>query len=227
MAAPAIKFNVNVIDRGLQAKLAQMSAATGRTVKEETKTAMKGMVKYVMDYTPPGSQKGTGSAAKGIGEAAVARDMRKLFIPVTLKGKRKEQWPDPHSLHHQAMIAAAGGNVAAPARKYHVDKAKITSLKNVLRPHVGLIASGWATAAAQLGVAVPAWISRHSGSGRGTSLVVTESAGKISMRIVNHVPNTAAAIASQMQRLVFSAKTAAIGKLKRQLPYLLKKNLHH
>jgi hypothetical protein len=224
MAAPAIKFNVNVIDRGLQAKINQMSAATGRTVKEETKTVMKGLVKYIMDYTPPGSAQGTGSAAKGAGEAAIARDLGKLFRPVTLKGKRKEQWPDPHSLHHKAMIEAAGAKLHAPLVKYHVDKAKITSLKNILRPHVGLLASGWASGAATLGVPVPAWIARHSGAGRGTGLIITETANKITMRIVNHMPNTAGVIAAQVQRLILSSKIAAIGKLKRQLPYLLKKN---
>jgi hypothetical protein len=222
MATPAIKFNVNIIDHGLQAKIAEMSNATGRTVKQETKTVMKGLVKYVMDYTPPGSQKGTGKVAQSVGEAAVVRDMRKLFNLVTLKGKRKEQWPDPHSLHHQAMIAAAGGDVIAPTRKYRVDKAKITSLKNVLRSHVGLVASGWAAGAEALGVAVPPWISRHGGAGRGTGLIITETANKITMRIVNHMPNTV--LAAQMQRLINSAKIAAIGKLKRQLPYILKKN---
>jgi hypothetical protein len=225
MATPTVKFNVNVIDRGLQAKIAQMSAATGRTVKEETKTVMKGMVKYVMDYTPPGSQAGTGSVARQKGEVAIVRDMRKLFIPVELKGKRKEKWPDPHALHHKAMIAASGGYVGTPTVKYRVDKAKLTALKVKLQSHVGLLASGWITGAQALGVAVPSWISRQGGSGRGTGLQVVETQGKISMRIVNHVPGTASAIAAQMQRLVTSAKTAAIGKLKRQLPHILKKNL--
>jgi hypothetical protein len=221
--AAGIKFNVNVIDSGLQAKILQMSRATGRTVKEETRTAMKGMVKYVMDYTPPGSQKGTGSAAKQIGEAAITRDMGKLFIPVTLKGKRPEKWPDPHALHRKAMAETGGAKLHRPLVQYYVDRAKITSLTNLLKPRVGMLAAGWRQGAETLGVAVPAWISRHAGSG--SPLLIAETANKITMGIVNHMPSTAAVIAAQTQRLVLSAKTAAIGKLKRQLPFILKHNL--
>jgi hypothetical protein len=243
MAAAAIKFNVNVIDRGLQAKLAQMSAATGRTVKEETKTAMKGMVKYVMDYTPPASQRGQGNTAKAMGEVSVVKDMKKLFLPIVLGGedvrgganihpafsggnRRTEKWPDPHQLHHAAVLAAGGGSIKAKRPKYRVDREKLTALKLQLQRGVGLLASGWIPGAKALGVPVPSWISRHAGSGRGTELIVTDSGGKITMKLTNHVPGTANAIAAQMQRLVQSAKTAAIGKLKRQLPYILKKNLH-
>jgi hypothetical protein len=225
VANPSIKFNVNVIDKGLQDKIVEMSRATGKTVKEQTRLVMKGMVRDVINFTPPSSQKATGTSAKGAGETAIARDMGKLFIPVTLKGKGKEKWPDPHKLHHEAMQAAAGGKVATPTQRYHVDKAKLTSLRNVLKPHVGLLASGWVTAANSLGVSVPAWVARHSGSGRGTDLIITENEKQITMKVINHFPNTASALADQTKRLIAFAKKAAIGSMTRQLPYILKKNL--
>lgn len=224
MAAPAIKFNVTVNDSRLQAKIVQMSQATGKTVKEQTRLVMKGMVRDVVNFTPPSSQTSHGSSAKAAGEVAIVRDMKKLFIPVTLKGKRPEKWPDPHALHHEAMIEAGGGKVRTPTVKYHVDKAKLTSLKNVLRPGVGLMASGWVSAAQTLGASIPAWVARHGGS-RGSNLEITETNKKIIMRVVNHFPATASALAEQTQRLIAFAKKAAIGSMTRQLPFILKRNL--
>jgi len=219
-----IKFTVRVNDTLLQRKIIQMSRATGRTVKDETRRTMKGIISDVIDFTPPSSQKTHGLAARAAGEVSIVRDMKKLFIPVTLKHKRPEQWPDPHALHHEAMVQAGGNPVRTPTVKFHVDKAKITSLKNLLRPNVGRMASGWVAGAQALGAPVPAWIARH-GTGRGSNLLVTESDTKIVMQVINHFPGTADKLAAQTQRLVAFAKKAAIGSLTRQLPYILKKNL--
>jgi hypothetical protein len=222
MADQGIIFTAKVDDSQLQRKIAEVARASGKTVADEQRVVMKGIVRDVLTYTPPASQRAQGLDARRSGEASIVRDMKKLFIPVTLKGKRTEQWPNPHELHHRAF---ASGQIEAPLVKYHVDTAKLTSLKNVLRPHVGLLASGWARAAQTLGVSVPAWIARWAGAGRGTDLQVITSGTQIVLKVTNRMPNTAAAIAAQTQRLINFAKKAALGRLVRQLPYLIKRQM--
>src|SRR5436305_1958102 len=80
---------VHIDDSRLQRKIAQWSAITGRTIKDETRTAFKGMVRDAINYTPPGSQGRTGSAAKKSGESAIYRDLRNMGLaPVKIKGKK-------------------------------------------------------------------------------------------------------------------------------------------
>jgi hypothetical protein len=215
-----IKATVN--DVQLQQKIQEVARAANKTIEEQSRVVMKGLVRYVLTYTPPASQRAQGLAARATGEVAVVRDMKKLFRPVILKGKRPEQWPDPHALHHAAF---SGGTLRRPAKKFHVDKAKITALKTTLQKQVGLLSSGWARAAITLGVDVPAWVLRHAGSGRGTDLEVAQTQSRVSYRVTNHMPSTAGAIAAQTQRLVDSAKRAQLNGMIRQLPYLLKRNL--
>jgi hypothetical protein len=222
MPAGDVIFKATVNDSQLQAKIAQIARLTGRTIEEQERIVMKGMVRDVMNYTPPASQRAQGLDARRTGEAAIVRDMRKLFVPVTLKGKRPEQYPDPAALHSQAF---AGGAIRTPVQRYHVDRAKITSLKNALRLRVGLLSSGWSRAANTLGVPVPAWIDRWTNAGRGTDLQVIKTDTQVTLKVTNHMPATAADIAAQTQRLVNFAKKAALGRLIRQLPYLIKKQI--
>jgi hypothetical protein len=87
------------------------------------------------------------------------------------------------------------------------------------------LASGWINAANQLGVPVAAWISRHGG-GRGSNIDIQETDERITMRVVNHFPDTAESEAAEMIRRIATLKTYAIGRLKRQLPFLLKRAVH-
>jgi hypothetical protein len=217
-----IKFTVAVDDSKLQDKILQMSLATGKTVREQSRVVMKGLITYVLQYTPPASAQAQGKAAQQAGEGAISRDLRKLFVPVTLKHKRPEKWPDVHALHHEAFQS---GKITTPPVRYHVDKAKLSALRNVLKTEVGLLASGWVPGAITLGVAVPAWILRHSGSGRGTNLQEIQTETRITLKVTNHMPATAGVIAAQTQRLIDSAKRAQINGMVRQLPYILKRNL--
>jgi hypothetical protein len=220
-----IQFTMSVNDAALVRKTQEMAAATGRTIAEQSRSTMKSIVSYVMTYTPPASQKSQGRQAQAAGEIAVVRDMKKLFVEVDLKGKRPEQYPDPHALHHAAFAGAGEGGIKVPTKKYHVARAKVTALKTTLQRNVGLLASGWAPAALTLGINVPAWIARHAGSGRGTELQVTQQESRITMKVTNREPDTAAIIVAQQRRLVESAKRAAVGSMTRQIPYILKRQL--
>src|SRR5215471_6867023 len=220
--APVIQFTVRVDDSQLLARTAEMARATGRTIAEQSRLTMKALVKYVLTYTPPASQKAQGKAAQTAGELAVVRDMKKLFYAVDFKGKPTEKFPDPGALHQAAF---ASGALVPPSKRYHVDKAKITALKTTLQHNIGLLASGWAPSANTLGVPMPAWITRWAGSGRGTNLITTERGTKLNLKVTNHMPGTARVVAAQTQRLVESAKRAQVNSMQRQLPYILKRAL--
>jgi len=223
MAEQGIKFSMTINDAQLVAKTQEMAAATGRTVAEQSRLTMKALVKIALTYTPPASQRTPmGKAAQGAGEVAIVRDMKKLFVPVELKHKRAEKWPDPHALHREAF---ATGKITTPLVRYRVDKAKLTALKTTLQSHVGLLASGWARAAQTLEVPLPAWVSRWAGSDRGTPLQMSQQKNKIFFKVTNHIPTTAEIIALQLIRLVQFAKKAQVNSMTRQIPYILKRNL--
>lgn len=242
-AAPAIRIVVrNYNDTLLQRNISQMSAATGRTVKEETRTVFKGMVRDAIIYTPPASADSTGHNAKKQGERAIARDLRRMgFNPVVLKGHRtitqafgrpispvtiptreNPKFAEPDAFHLLRLQAKRGGRVSRGGKQaYYVSKARFNAMVKRLYLEVGHLASGWLRAARQLGVAVPAWIARFDGS-RGTEVHIVETTHKLSMVVVNHFPDTAASEAREMIRRLALLKKYAINRLKRQLPYVLK-----
>lgn len=242
-AAPSVQLKIiRVDDRVLRANIVQMARAAGKTVKEQTRIVFRGMLRDVINFTPPGSPGVTGIAAKKAGEVAIARDANRIgLVPVRIKGFRiitqafgrpiapvrvatriNPRFDDPSAIHHARMLSKHGGKVTRGGKQaYYVDRTKYTSLLARLKVNVGSLASGWARAAVQLGVAVPSWIARHIGKGRGTECQILETENNISMRVVNHFPDTAAAEAAQVRRLIEFIRRAAIGRLKRQLPYVL------
>jgi len=218
-----MQLTISVNDAQLVQKTAEMARATGRTIAEQSRATMKGILKYIITYTPPASAKAQGKAAQGAGQVAIVRDMKKLFYAVDFKGERTEKYPDPHALHRQAF--AGGGKMVAPTRRYHVDRAKLTALKTTLQRNVGLLASGWAPAAQTLDIPIPAWVARWSGSGRGTDLITRQQATKLTLEVTNHIPTEAGVIAAQLRRLVDFAKRAQLNSMIRQLPYILNRAL--
>lgn len=246
MAQEGIRIVVkNVNDRQLQSAIVQMSRATGRTVKEETRTALKGMVRDALAYTPPASSSNTGKDAEKAGRAAIARDLRAMgFAPRVLKGhrtitmafghpikpvtvptKENPKFVDPDAFHDARLGSKHGGKVTrGGAQAFYVSKQKFNAMITRLFNEIGRLASGWVAAADELGVPVPAWIARHGG-GRGTNVQVVEDENKITLRVVNHFPDNASGEAAEMIRRIAFLKTAAIGRLKRQLPYILGKNV--
>lgn len=247
MPAPAVSFHVRVDDRLLNENIARMARAAGETVKERTRTTFKGMVKDALAYTPPGSQKAQGKDAQRVGQASISRDLFRMgFTPVEIKGhrtitkafghpiepvtvstKENPKFAEPDIFHAARMQSKHGGRVTRGGRQgFYVDRRKFKRMQTRLFAEIGKLASGWAPAADSLGVNVPAWIRRHVGSGRGSQVQLVETEAKLSMRVVNHFPETAGAEASQMQRLIDTfIRPAAIGRLKRDLEYRLKNNI--
>lgn len=241
--AAAITPVVTIHDEQLHRTIVEKSRVCGTTVKEETRTVFKGIVRDAIAYTPPGSAGAQGKDAQRSGEAAINRDLNRMgFAPVTIKGKRtitqawgrpiapvtvptKEnpRFADPDAFHLARLASKHGGRVTrGGAQAFYVDRRKFAAMQKRLFAEVGKLASGWVRAAQQLGVPVPAWISRH-GTGRGSDLQVVETPDTISLRVVNYFPDQAPA--DEMARRITALKGYALERLKRQMPYLLKKNL--
>lgn len=246
MTLPTMRIVVrSVNDSVLQDNIVRMSRATGRTVKEETRTVFKGMVRDAIIYTPPAGGKATGKDAQRQGEFAIVRDLKLMgFAPRPLKGhrtitkawgrpitpvsvptKENPKFAAPDAFHLQRLLAKTRGGKPSRGRAqaYYVSSAKLLAMVKRLYAQVGEMASGWVKAAVQLGVPVPAWIARHSGA-RGTEVQIIETEQKITMRVVNHFPENAVAEAAEMRRRIDTLKRYAIGRLKRQLPFLLRKS---
>jgi hypothetical protein len=260
-------LTVRVDDSQLQRKIAQWSVITGRTIKEETRTVFKGMVRDAIKYTPPGSQNNTGSRAKQFGELAISRDLwrmgfrpakksllalgpaglaiveqlggekvyTKTFWGHTLKNppliipiKPNPKFSNPEAFRRARLASKHGGRVSRGGRQpFYVSAERFTPMRDRLILEVGRLASGWVNAANQLGVPVPAWISRHSETfNRGTQLIITETKNRITMRVTNTFPSGTeqAGITAQMIRLIETfIKPAALGRLQRQIDFNLKK----
>lgn len=246
MTTPTVGFKLTVNDRLLQENIVRMSAASGRTVKEETRTAFRGIVRDALIYTPPGSQGATGSNAKRQGEAAIGRDLRRMgFVPVEIKGyrvinqafgrkiepvkvKTKENpaFAEPNVFHLERLQRSRGRSQVSRGRKqaYYLSRAKFTSMLNRLKGEVGRLASCWVKAADQLAVPVYAWIRRH-GTGRGTGVIVRETKNVITMTVIGHFPATATGEAETTQGRLDRLKGYAAARLKRQLPFVLKNKM--
>jgi hypothetical protein len=223
-------------DHVLQENIAQIAAAANKTIKEVQVTTFKGILRDALLYTPPSNFRATGLAAKAAGEASISRDLKAMgFRPKEIKGfrtvtqvfghpispvkvatKENPAYADPDAYHHAYL---AGG---AEKKLFFARRSKFVSMKNRLFKEVGSLASGWAIGALQLGVPVPAWILRHVDLNRGTSVDIIETANRVTMKVTNRFPDKAGYEATETRRRIRYLKEYAIGRLKRQLPYLLK-----
>nr|MBA3833934.1 hypothetical protein [Chthoniobacterales bacterium] len=238
MPAPDIQFSATVNDAQLDRKIIEFAVATQRSVKDLGEQVIKGLVKDVIEITPPYSGRDrSATRAKRVGELAVYRDLALMgFSPVTIKGYREintvfgrkvapvrvktkpnPRFADPES-HRRARLASKHGGRPTRGGKqaFYVDKRLFTPMRNRLIKEVGRLAAGWIPAAQRLGVAVPAFILRHAGDNHGGSIEISYANG-IQIRAVNHMPGGAATIAADTQRRIEAAKGYAIGKLTRQL----------
>jgi len=184
-----MKITCSIDTSKLERALRDWAALTHKGANAVMIEAARGVVKRVVAITPPaqgrvaGTKKDPDSAAIRVGEKAVRSDLKKLFIPILLKGKRPDQWPDLAALHdanrnHQ-------GRVRDNCQRYHVDQAKLAALIKVLTARVGFLAAGWNASAQKLGVNLPAWIRRH-GTGSGSAEIVISNRG-ISITLRNKV----------------------------------------
>jgi len=167
--------------------------AAGIVLKEQARSVLR----KIVDWTPPGGKGAQGSAAKKRGEAAVERDILKLMRPVKNYGR------DADALRAAGMFIEAPSN-ESPAAIHKANRSKTGRVRRKLSPKiaikaselrryiatkkkmVGFLASGWKAAATKLGVSLPAWVTRHTGSGEG---VIKSTTVSIEVTATNSVRN--------------------------------------
>lgn len=217
---PTISLKVEL--DGLNRSINRFAVATGRTREDVATQAMRGMIRYALEQTPPAGGGNTGKAAQRAGESAINRDLNKMgFRPVELKHKRKENplFEDPDTYHRDYLEGRAKRML------FFADKTKVKTMVKRLYAEIGKLSSGWILAALETGVPVPAWIMRHFAEGRG-DVTRTDIRNVTTLTAINHVPNKAAAVASELERRKAYWARYARGDLDRQLHAKLAGNWH-
>jgi hypothetical protein len=227
----------------LESAFASILKYSTRSFEEEFQRMCKGIVRDVITFTPPasGKVKGAGVAeADGInqrrGERRILKDMRAMFVPVTLKGSRTytkvfgrtmqrpvtkptvERWPNVESDYLAVSRRSKNQRtLGAHRQKRYVDKTKFDALAAKLLPHVGWAAAAWNAAAEKVGVRIPIYAKGKNAPG---SVRLDMSDERLFFEIVNAVKYIDAipGIQSKLQYTVdIQAK-----KMLRQLPFLIK-----
>lgn len=241
----ATRYKTQVDVGRMIAKLAMVPGLYAHVREKVVEQEAKGYIRTVVSITPPASANVKGTAAKKQGEESVSRDLRRIFAPVKLKGKRnvpmlfgetdpsgvgnnppyvvdtKERHPDLGVIYDVRNGRRRGGRLTRGQRQaYYVSDKKFRAFERERRKKVGQLAAGYNAAAQRLGVAMPSWIKRH-GIGKG-SVLVRVTSGSYMIVIRNSV------VYGRAQRLHVLAERAAQiqrNKLERRLPHLIKAEL--
>jgi hypothetical protein len=163
-----VKIDTQEFDRAL----IRFGANSRKSSSEILRNQGKLFVRDIIRITPP--FRGYDKGGKALGESAIRHDIGRAL-------RQEEEGGDAAKLH------AAARNDRGRVRKNVVRQPALgvaAHLKAMLA-RVGLLASGWNAAAAELGAAVPAWIKRH-GTSRGQCEVIT-SGPTFKIRISNAV----------------------------------------
>lgn len=151
-------------------KLKSFSRRDGKTLMEEQ---ARGVLKTLILVTPPSTTKVRGVAAKKRGEAAIASDVRAVFIGSTPKRSEVRSMSEMANIMHRSRRRGSIRITRLP-QPTRAARSMITQFIKVKQKGVGYLASGWASAARGLGkVRIPSWIGRHSAPG--TSVIDTQS----------------------------------------------------
>jgi len=148
--------------QAMAAKLGNFSKRDGRTLMKEQ---ARGVIRNLMDITPPSNGKTRGVAAKKRGEAAIASDVRNVFIGSTPKNSEVSSMSEMANIMHTKR---RGGNIRIKraVKQTRAARSMITNFIKVKQKGVGYLASGWASAARKVGkIRVPSWIGRHDAPG--------------------------------------------------------------
>ena len=213
-----IELNTKAFD----AALVRFRSISRRSLEIILREQARGVLRKVIDWTPPGGKKATGQSAKKRGEACVERDILKLmqpWTPLRLPAdilRAAGMFVDEPSSQSPAAIHKANRTKTGRVRRaitprIKVKKADLAKLIRDKKRMVGFLASGWKPAAALLGVAVPAWVSRHSAPGVGS---IRSTASSIEVTATNKVDG---APALDMERRVQSALDSQAAAMVRRI----------
>ncbi len=182
----------------------------------------RGVLRKIIDWTPPGGKNATGQGAKKRGEAKVERDILKLMQPYVPPKA-------PVNILRAAGMFVEEASNASPAAIHKANRSPTGRVNRKLNPRikikasdlkryiaskkkmVGFLASGWKAAATKLGVPVPAWVSRHSAPGEGK---IKSNAVAIEVVATNKVKGSPALdIERRVQSAIDSQAAAMVRRL--------------
>jgi hypothetical protein len=234
---------INIDTEAFSRDVAQFALLTGRTFGDELKQQAKGVLKNILKVTPPfNGGGGSVATAKRAAEGAIHRDLGRIFRPVALVGSRKithlfgkphpsAPWtvPTPEKHPQLASLYAAHKKLDSRSRQaryknaYFVDELKYKALVDKIMKRSGRLGGGFAAAAAELHVPIPAFMSRHRSSDVGASGIRMQLDGdNLFIIITNDVPY-APDVEGFVRRFNWAVETQR-GKMERQMPYLLKRH---
>lgn len=205
-------LKISVEYKELSRKINRFAVATGRTREDVSRQVLKNMVTSATKFTPPASAEASGRAAQTQGQQKIMSDLNKMgFRPVDIKHKENPLFADPDAYHHSYL---EGGVVKGAL--FFVARPKFKKMVTRLFAEIGKLTSGWTLAAVELAISLPAWVYRHTGENRGTVRLQRQQNVTV-MTAINHVPDKATEVHSEMERRkVYWFSYAAAG-LERQL----------
>lgn len=206
-------LSIKVETKNLQNKIQRFAIATGRTREDICRQSLKSMVKFATQYTPPGNKKapGPGSAARDQGQGAIIRDLKNMgFRPVQVKHKENPLFANPDAYHHAYLEKAVTKMI------FYAEKGKFDRMVKRLFAEVGKVVSGWISACVELEIPLPSWIYRQAGEDRGTVKLARQE-NITTMSAINHIPDKASSVYSEMARQKIYWVRYAAASLDRQL----------
>lgn len=214
-------LNAKINDGNFQNYINRLALVTKKETKDEFVIQTRSLIKNVIEITPPSNGSVKGLAARKAGENKISSDLGGVFVPVKLKRKFPEKWPDVSGIHKARFFAKGNRSLSrGRAQAFYVDESKLRSLRSLLFKRIGVLASGFVPALLKLGGTAPAWIMRHGGR-RGFA-VVNLQGNKLSLIATNITPNGAPD--NEMIRRINKAMQYQENRILRQINYLLTKN---
>lgn len=208
----------------LRRAIRRCAAATRKAPQTIVEEAARGFLRDIVAITPPGSAGVSASAAKKKGEAGINKGINSILVAAAKQAVGAST--DPAGLHKSARNPRTGRvdkrvlrGSARSSGKIPVDAATLRAFQKKTIALVGLLSAGWNSAAAKLGVRLPAWISRQ-GTARG-SVVEKTTPTNFSITLNNEVAFVGN-VKDYERRVTWAVKNQ-IRKMDRRADFLLKK----
>ena len=193
----------------LAGSLRTLLETSKRDAVEVMREQARGVIRRIVNITPPAGRGVQGDAARQRGQRLVVSDILRVVRGVPAD---KAQEQDVKAVLTRYRVQGRVRRGANPRITVPMDalRAYIAQKKG----NVGLLASGWKTAAEQLGIVLPQWIGKHSGEG---GFEVEASADHVIIRFSNQV-----SYASDMRARVAFAIAAQEKAIQRRLDYFFR-----
>ena len=208
-----MKFDTSKIEEAIR----QLAPHVKKSRRELVEQAAKGFVRTVVEVTPPASKGRSGSTARKQGEAVIKSGLARVMVAVR---SRRDRLESAEAIYKRLRDPRTGRinprNLKAP---YPVPAAEYNALRKKLIDRVGWLAAGWNAAAKQLGVRLPAWITRHGTSAGIVNVTNNDRCFRIEISNAVKFVGSVKSLDTRIQRSVDLQAKA----MQRQADFLLRK----